>query len=186
MTERRARRPYRCAAVLVAAAALAPAARPGTALPQPVDAPPAVAPAPAASAGGIAGAGLRRVAALDREARRGARAVAAARAMLGTPYRYGGQDASGFDCSGLVRYAYARAGLDVPRVTTEQYAAYPRVAHSQLRPGDLVFFDGLGHDGIYAGDGRFIHAPSAGDVVKVSRLDGSWYAERYEGAVRPG
>jgi cell wall-associated NlpC family hydrolase len=108
-----------------------------------------------------------------------------ARQLIGAPYRYAGAGPSGFDCSGFVLHVYEHFDVSMPRSSAEQYEAFPKVARSDLQPGDLVFFDGLGHDGIYVGGGRFIHSSNHGDGVKVSRLDGDWYRERYEGAVRP-
>jgi len=113
----------------------------------------------------------------------GRRAADLARRYLGVPYRWGGESPSGFDCSGLVQYVYARLGVSLPRVTTEQWHAGHHVSRSQLRPGDLVFFDAVGHVGIYLGGGRFIHAPHTGTVVQISWLSG-WYADEYDGAVR--
>ena len=111
------------------------------------------------------------------------RAVALARAELGVPYVWGGESPSGFDCSGLVQYVYGRLGVALPRVAADQYGAGRHVSRSDLRPGDLVFFDGLGHVGIYIGGGRFIHAPHTGTVVQISSLTG-WYADMYVGATR--
>jgi peptidoglycan DL-endopeptidase CwlO len=113
----------------------------------------------------------------------GERAVALARAELGVPYVWGGESPSGFDCSGLVQYVYARLGVALPRVAADQYRAGRHVSRSQLRAGDLVFFDHLGHVGIYMGAGRFIHAPHTGTVVQISSLSG-WYSETYVGATR--
>jgi cell wall-associated NlpC family hydrolase len=113
----------------------------------------------------------------------GARAVALARRELGVPYLWGGESPRGFDCSGLVAYVYARLGVSLPRVAADQYRAGRHVARSMLRPGDLVFFHGLGHVGIYIGGGRFIHAPHTGEVVRISSLTG-WYDETYVGASR--
>jgi cell wall-associated NlpC family hydrolase len=97
-----------------------------------------------------------------------------ARTLLGTPYRSAGMDPSGFDCSGLVLYVFDRFGIEMPRSSWEQFDAFPRVPREELQPGDVVFFNGLGHDGIYIGKGRFIHSSKPGDVVKISRLDVSW------------
>jgi peptidoglycan hydrolase-like protein with peptidoglycan-binding domain len=114
----------------------------------------------------------------------GARAVALAKRELGTPYVWGGESPSGFDCSGLVEYVYARLGVHLPRVAASQYGAGRHISRGSLRAGDLVFFDGLGHVGIYIGGNRFIHSPHSGDVVKISAMTG-WYSDTYVGATRP-
>lgn len=107
--------------------------------------------------------------------------LAIARNMVGTPYRYGGASPRGFDCSGLVYYSYRKVGIKVPRTSDEQYRHSERVRLSRLRPGDLVFFrlfqDKPSHVGIYAGNGRFIHAPSRGGRVSyASLIDPYWEA----------
>jgi cell wall-associated NlpC family hydrolase len=108
-----------------------------------------------------------------------------ARRLLGIPYRWGGDSpSSGFDCSGLVRYVYAHFGLSLPHSSYADFGLGTRVSRGALRPGDLVFFDGVGHVGMYVGGGRFIHAPHTGDHVRVSSLAGGWYAEHYDGATR--
>ena len=100
--------------------------------------------------------------------------VGVAMQYLGTPYVWGGASPSGFDCSGFVMYVYAQIGVSLPHSSYAQYGYGSPVSMSQLQPGDLVFFDGLGHVGIYVGGGSFIHAPHTGDVVKISSLSG-WY-----------
>lgn len=105
---------------------------------------------------------------------------------LGTPYVWGGSSPGGFDCSGLVSYAFAQLGVSVPHSTYAIWGMGQAVSKDQLEPGDLVFFDGLGHMGIYIGGGQFVHAPHTGDVVKVSSLGESWYAQTYVGARRIG
>ncbi len=103
---------------------------------------------------------------------------------LGVPYVWGGASPSGFDCSGLVMWAYAQVGVSLPHSSYAQYGYGVPVSRDQLQPGDLVFFDGLGHVGIYIGGGQFVHAPHTGDVVKVSSLDEAWYSAAYVGARR--
>jgi len=110
--------------------------------------------------------------------------VGIAMRYLGVPYVWGGSSPSGFDCSGLVMYAYAQVGVSLPHYTGAQWGYGVPVSRSDLQPGDLVFFDGLGHVGIYIGGGQFIHAPQTGDVVKISSLDDGWYAATYDGARR--
>ena len=109
--------------------------------------------------------------------------VGIAMRYLGTPYVWGGASPAGFDCSGLVMYVFAQVGISLPHSSYAQYGMGSPVARSDLQPGDLVFFDGLGHVGIYVGGGSFIHAPHTGDVVKISSLSG-WYASTYVGARR--
>ena len=109
--------------------------------------------------------------------------VGIAMQYLGTPYVYGGASPSGFDCSGFVLYVYAKLGVSLPHNAAAQYGYGTPVDRSQLQPGDLVFFNGLGHNGIYIGGGSFIHSPHTGDVVKISSLSG-WYDATWVGARR--
>jgi peptidoglycan DL-endopeptidase CwlO len=109
--------------------------------------------------------------------------VGIAMQYLGTPYVWGGASPGGFDCSGLVMYVYSQVGVSLPHSSYAQYGYGMPVSMGDLQPGDLVFFDGLGHVGIYVGGGQFIHAPHTGDVVKISSLTG-WYAASFVGARR--
>jgi cell wall-associated NlpC family hydrolase len=112
-------------------------------------------------------------------------AVGIAEQYLGVPYVWGGASPSGFDCSGLVMYVYGQLGVSLPHYTVSQYN-YPNAVHpsrSELEPGDLVFFAGLGHVGIYVGNNEFIHAPHTGAVVSIDSLTG-WYSSEYSGATR--
>lgn len=116
----------------------------------------------------------------------GGSVVAAAMSMLGVPYVWGGASPSGFDCSGLVVWAYAQAGRPgLPHYTGALWQMGVPVSYSQLQPGDLVFFYGGGHMGIYIGGGQMVHAPHTGDVVKVSDMSpGSHYYANFLGARR--
>jgi peptidoglycan DL-endopeptidase CwlO len=102
----------------------------------------------------------------------GGQAVAIAEQYLGVPYVWGGASPDGFDCSGLVMYVYAQLGVSLPHNAAMQYAVLPKVPASDLEPGDLVFFNGLGHVGIYIGGGMMIHAPHTGTVVQISAISG--------------
>jgi cell wall-associated NlpC family hydrolase len=97
-------------------------------------------------------------------------AVFLAAAQRGKPYHYGAAGPRSFDCSGLVQYVYQRLGVSLPRTTYAQYAAAVHIPRSQMRPGDLIFVDGLGHVGIYAGFGFIWHAPHTGDRVRLSLI----------------
>ncbi len=112
--------------------------------------------------------------------------VAAALAMQGKPYLYGGTTPDGFDCSGLVLYSYKQFGIKVPRNSYKQYQASQPVREHDLKPGDLVFFRTGGgfvsHVGIYIGNNEFVHAPGTGKVVRVESLDDAYYKKTYVGA----
>lgn len=109
---------------------------------------------------------------------------------LGIPYRYGGTDReSGVDCSGLVQNLFRSAiGLDLPRTAAAMSKIGEEVERSELRPGDLVFFNTMrrafSHVGIYLGDGRFLHSPSTGGAVRIEKLSVSYWASRFNGARR--
>jgi cell wall-associated NlpC family hydrolase len=139
--------------------ASAPVAAPA---PAPAPPPPASTSAPPASHGGVVGIAMR---------------------YLGVPYVWGGASPRGFDCSGLVMYVFAQIGVSLPHSSYAQYGMGSPVSMSQLQPGDLVFFAGASHVGIYIGGGQFIHAPHTGDVVKISSLSG-WYASTFAGGRR--
>jgi peptidoglycan DL-endopeptidase CwlO len=138
---------------------------------------PAPAPAPAPSSGDSSGSSAPPPATHSS-------VVSIALQYLGVPYVWGGASPSGFDCSGLTMYAYAKVGVYLPHNAAMQYGMGSAVSQSQLAPGDLVFFSGLSHVGMYIGGGRFVHAPHTGDVVKISSLSESWYAATYVGARR--
>ena len=117
--------------------------------------------------------------------------VAKAKTCMGVPYVRGGQSMKGFDCSGLVYYVLKNLGYSPNRTAATQYKMGTYVSKSNLQPGDLVFFAGtykagISHVGIYMGDGKFIHAPHSGDVVKISDLNSSYYKSHYYGARRIG
>ena len=102
--------------------------------------------------------------------------------MLGVAYRYGGSDPQGFDCSGLVRYAFSRAGVTLPRTSRDIFRSSQLVNPQERQPGDLVFFAisarKVSHVGIYAGHEQFIHAPSSGKGVSYASLEDSYWGKR--------
>jgi peptidoglycan DL-endopeptidase CwlO len=112
-------------------------------------------------------------------------AVAFAYAQLGKPYRWGATGPGSFDCSGLAQAAWAAAGVSIPRDTYEQWSALPHIAASAIQPGDLLYYDGIGHVAIYVGDGYIIDAPQTGMDVEKIPMDTPWYASTFVGAARP-
>ena len=114
----------------------------------------------------------------------GSRLVTYARHLVGVPYSWGGSSPrTGFDCSGFVRYVYGHFGISLAHSSFSDFWRGKHVGRWAMKPGDLVFFDGAGHVGIYVGNGRFIHAPHSGTVVRISTMAG-WYASRFDGARR--
>lgn len=105
----------------------------------------------------------------------------------GVPYVFGGATPQGFDCSGYVRYVFAKSGIDLPRSADEQYLVGQKIGKHNLQPGDLVFFqtyeEGVSHSGIYIGDGKFISATSSSGVA-IASVNDSYWGERYIGAKR--
>jgi cell wall-associated NlpC family hydrolase len=116
----------------------------------------------------------------------GEKAVDIALRYLGTPYSWAGASPAGFDCSGFVMYVYGRLGVELPHSSSMLWGAGHPVDRTHLLAGDLVFFNGLSHVGIYVGNGTFVHSPHTGDVVKISRLSEDWYGSTYDGARRVG
>ena len=109
--------------------------------------------------------------------------VGIAMRYLGVPYVWGGASPRGFDCSGFVMYVFAQIGVSLPHSSYAMMGMGSPVSISQLQPGDLVFFTGGSHMGIYIGGGQFIHAPHTGDVVKISSLSG-YYTSAWSGGRR--
>lgn len=115
----------------------------------------------------------------------GERAAVNALEAVGVPYRWGGTSpATGFDCSGLVRWAYLRVGVDLPHNSHALYGVGRDVSRSRMEAGDVLFFSGLGHVGLYLGDGRMVHAPYSGKNVEIVALGDSHYGRRLIGARR--
>ena len=108
--------------------------------------------------------------------------------FLGVPYRNGGSDPSGFDCSGLVQWVFARHGAMLPREVKDQYRVGRPVDLRDVSPGDLIFFEtvsrGASHVGVVIGEGRFIHAPSSNGVVRVEPYTANYWIRRFVGARR--
>jgi peptidoglycan DL-endopeptidase CwlO len=115
----------------------------------------------------------------------GERAAKIAISAVGVPYRWGGASlASGFDCSGLVYWTYHRLGIDVPHSSYALFDVGRAVKRTRMRPGDVLFFSGLGHVGLYIGRGRMVHAPHTGRDVEIVALGRSHYGSRLVGARR--
>jgi len=116
------------------------------------------------------------------------RAAENAARMVGAPYRYGGNTPRGFDCSGLVQYSYARAGVRLPRSTDGLRRSTRPISQGSLRRGDLVFFNQEGkrssHVGIYLGNNKFVHAPSSGKAVNISTFGDRYWQRHFAGARR--
>jgi cell wall-associated NlpC family hydrolase len=113
------------------------------------------------------------------------RAVKAALGAVGTPYRWGGESpATGFDCSGLVRWAYGRVGIDLPHNSYALLGEGRRVREASMEPGDILIFEGYGHVGLYVGNGRMVHSPETGRTVEVVRLASTNYGARLVAARR--
>jgi len=115
------------------------------------------------------------------------KAVAFVFAQLGCPYSYGqtGPCSVGFDCSGLVMAAWASAGVVIPRDTYEQWAALPHVPLADVQPGDLLYYNGIGHVAMYVGGGMIIDAPETGEVVRELPMSTAWYADSFDGVAVP-
>jgi len=113
-----------------------------------------------------------------------------AMSLADTPYRYGGNSAnSGFDCSGFVGHVYRQTlGVSLPRTSREISRVGTPISRSDLRPGDLVFYNTLrasfSHVGIYIGDGKFVHSPKSGDHVRVEQMQMRYWQARFDGARR--
>lgn len=123
--------------------------------------------------------------------KKAAAAVTYAMSQLGKPYVWGAEGPDAFDCSGLMYWAYGKAGVSMMRTSQTQFTSQPHVnSKSQLKPGDLVYFNtlpgpGPTHVGMYIGNGKFVQAPNKNDVVKVSSLNEPYYVQTYAGATRP-
>lgn len=116
------------------------------------------------------------------------RAAIVAVRQVGVPYRYGGTTTRGFDCSGLVQFAYASAGKRIPRTTAAQWRQLAPVSAKDLRVGDLLFFrigGRVSHVGLYLGSGRFVHAPSTGREVTIAELGAEFYRRAFVRGGRP-
>jgi len=117
------------------------------------------------------------------EESRNATAARLATRYLGAPYVWAGSSPSGFDCSGLVMYAFGQVGVAIPHNAAQQFRLGTPVDRDRLVPGDVVFFNQLRHNGIYLGGGRFVHSTKPGGV-RIARLDDDWFRSRWVGARR--
>ena len=109
-------------------------------------------------------------------------------AFRGVPYRFGGADPAGFDCSGLVQYVFGQYGIFIPRIVEEQWQVGDKIREKDIKPGDLLFFStkgpGVSHVAIALASERFVHAPNSTGVVRVEALSSSYWGSRYLGARR--
>ena len=175
---------------LIAICALSVACASTGAVPQPFPSPRGSAPTarPPASAPPAVSEPETSAPPLTPEQRLGQRIASAALEFRGVPYRNGGADPAGFDCSGLVAYVFSQYGRVVPRQTNAQFTAGAPVSPGSLRAGDLVFFStvapGASHVGIALDDDEFVHAPSSKGVVRVERLTTEYWRTRFVGARR--
>jgi cell wall-associated NlpC family hydrolase len=143
-------------------------------------------PATAAAAPDRSDEGVRPTMPVEMRATTGEKAVAIALRYLGTPYSWAGASPAGFDCSGFVMYVYGKLDITLPHSSWMLWGEGRPVTRKHLRAGDIVFFNGRSHVGIYVAKGRFVHSPHSGDVVKVSRFSEDWYGSTYDGARRVG
>ncbi|WP_311931254.1 C40 family peptidase [Microbispora sp. H11081] len=131
-------------------------------------------------------AAVRKVSRAALQRAKALRAVRIARQQIGDPYRYGATGPGAFDCSGLVQYAWRKAGVRLPRTTWSiKSAVRKKVSWGSFKPGDLIFTSGGGHVGMYVGDGKMVHAPRTGTRVRIDKLD-AYRRSSFVGAVRPG
>ena len=114
----------------------------------------------------------------------GGNVVSIAMSYIGVPYVWGGASPGGFDCSGLVMYAFAQIGVSLPHSSYAMFNYGTPVSYSDLQPGDLVFFDSLGHVGLYIGGGAFVDAPYTGAYVRIDSMTSGWALANFSGARR--
>jgi cell wall-associated NlpC family hydrolase len=143
-------------------------------------------PATAAAAPDRSDEGVRPTMPVEMRPTTGEKAVAIALRYLGTPYSWAGASPAGFDCSGFVMYVYGRLDITLPHSSWMLWGEGRPVTRKHLRAGDIVFFNGRSHVGIYVQNGKFVHSPHSGDVVKISHFSEDWYGSTYDGARRVG
>jgi cell wall-associated NlpC family hydrolase len=143
-------------------------------------------PAAAAAAPDRSDEGVRPTMPVEMRPTTGEKAVAIALRYLGTPYSWAGASPAGFDCSGFVMYVYGKLDVTLPHSSWMLWGEGRPVTRKHLRAGDIVFFNGRSHVGIYVQNGKFVHSPHSGDVVKISRFSEGWYGATYDGARRVG
>ena len=143
-------------------------------------------PATAAAAPDRSDEGVRPTRPVEMRPTTGEKAVTIALRYLGTPYSWAGASPAGFDCSGFVMYVYGKLGIGLPHSSWMLWNVGRQVDRGHLQAGDIVFFNGESHVGIYMGQGRFVHSPHTGDVVRISSFSEGWYGSTFDGGRRVG
>ncbi|SDG85059.1 Cell wall-associated hydrolase, NlpC family [Sinosporangium album] len=133
-----------------------------------------------------AAAKTKKISKVEKQKIKAKKAIKVAKQQVGDPYRYGATGPNAFDCSGLLQFAWRKAGIKLPRTSYSMFRGIDKkVSWKSLKPGDLMFFHGKGHVAMYIGKNKIVHSPSSGKTVRIEKLS-SWRKRAFSGAVRPG